>query len=133
MNDLIRVVFIDDDKLVCQIVKKFLVNTGKYDVEVFADAKQGMSHIKKTIPDVVLLDIHMPGMSGVEMLKAIKKDPAISNIPVAMLTGDDHEETQDAAMSCYAEAYILKPVTKEKLDQTISAIIKNIRAPEKVI
>ncbi len=133
MSDLIKVVFVDDDKLVCQVVQKFLVSTGKYDVVTFTDSKKGLSYIKNTVPDVVLLDIHMPGMSGVELLQKIKDDPFTCHIPIAMLTGDDHEDMKDNAMSSYAEAYILKPATQESLDNAISAIVKNMRRPGKIL
>jgi len=133
MSDLIKVVFIDDDKLVCRVVQKFLLATGKYAVSTFTEAKKGLAHIKSTVPDVVLLDVHMPGMSGVEMLQKMKEDPFLCHIPIAMLTGDDHEDTKDAAMSSYAEAYILKPATQESIDNALSAIIKNSRRPDKIL
>ncbi len=73
-------------------------------------------------PDLVLLDINMPGMSGHEVLEAIKQDPATEGIPVVMLTTSKADEDVDKALMNAADAYVCKPLELEEFEQVTATL-----------
>lgn len=122
-SDKFKVIVVDDDQLICQLIKKFLEVGGKYEVLWFTDPKLGLASIEKNIPDIVLLDIRMPGMSGLEMLEKLKQNHFTSHIPVVIITGDERQPTIDTALNGYAEAYIIKPIMQVPLEKKVSSIL----------
>lgn len=77
---------------------------------------------KNTIPCILLLDIHMPKMNGLHLLKILKSDPLLKLIPVIMLTSSDEEKDRNAAFAESIAGYILKPVDYTKLVEVIKSI-----------
>lgn len=73
-------------------------------------------------PDVILLDINMPRMNGLEVLEEIKHDPALMTIPVIMLTTSDAEEDVLRSYQAHAASYVVKPIEFERFFQAIQAL-----------
>lgn len=105
---------IDDDEFQCLLLKKLLENE-KFIVHVAESGVDALEQLNQVRPDIILLDVFMPVMSGIDTLRQLKNDPALESIPVIMVSG--HHE-KDVVLDCImlgAVNYIVKPVDKETL------------------
>lgn len=85
-------------------------------------ARTAVLELSKQIPDVVFLDINMPGISGYEVLSYIRRDPRLRDVPVFMVTSDDQPQTAERARKTGALLTIVKPVTVEALENALKKI-----------
>ncbi|MCL4168155.1 UNVERIFIED_CONTAM: hypothetical protein GTU68_045077, partial [Idotea baltica] len=110
----LKVLTVDDSKTVRIIVKKSFKG---FDCEVFEaqNGVEGLAMAAKTNPDIILLDITMPVMDGVEMLTKLKSDPALKAIPVIMLTAEAGRENVMKIAKIGVRDYIVKPFKENVL------------------
>tara|TARA_B100000315_G_C14226598_1_gene428951 strand:+ start:172 stop:555 length:384 start_codon:yes stop_codon:yes gene_type:complete len=120
----ISIVVIDDEEDVCWTIKKSLEVIGGFTVDTAPDGKKGIALVKKARPDIILLDITMPGMDGFEVLKKLKTDNATMRIPVVMFSAREDEEAKIQASQLYDEEYIVKGVEMPDLKVKIEEILK---------
>lgn len=118
MRNKAQILVIDDEKEVCDLFKKALSPEG-YSISTALDGVSGLKIVKEIKPDIVLLDLKMPKMNGIKVLREIKK--ADKNIVVIVITGYGTMDTARMAMTFGAFDYITKPVDLEYL----KAIIKD--------
>jgi CheY-like chemotaxis protein len=75
--------------------------------------------LKENIPDIIFLDVNMPGLSGFEVLAYLKREPRLMKIPVIIITSDDQPETATLAIQGGAQAIVIKPVLPETLEKAL--------------
>ena len=114
------ILIIDDDPMGCDIPRRYLEKEG-YHVECAADGMEGIGKINEIHPDIILLDVMLPGMSGWQVLTYVKKQPALVHIPVIMLTMIDEKGT---AYSLGATYYLHKPIDKGELSRVINGCVR---------
>ncbi|MGC9554329.1 MAG: response regulator [Thermoplasmatota archaeon] len=119
-----HVMVVDDEYEVADIVKKMLESEG-LEVTTAHDGQEALDKLEEQQPDLILLDIMMPGMDGWETLRAIKRDQRFSHIPVSMLTALPltPEDTRSKPID-HIENYIVKPFTKNALLHKINDILE---------
>jgi DNA-binding response OmpR family regulator len=122
----ISVVVIDDDAGLRRVVEFNLTRDG-FEVHGAADGKGGIELVRQIRPRLVLLDIVMPGMDGLEVLSALKYDAKTANIPVIMLTTETAIGTIDRAYEIGAVDYITKPIRGHKLGDTLKEKLKKLK------
>ena len=110
-----KVLIIDDETTFSKCIKMNLELSGRFSVETADSGKQGIRLAKTFKPDIILLDITMPQMDGLQVLDELKEDAATISIPVVMLSALSDEETKVRASSKYSQHYITKPVSTDKL------------------
>jgi two-component system, cell cycle response regulator len=117
-----KVLTVDDSKTVRIIVKKAFKG---YDCEIIeaANGVEGLAAAAKETPDLILLDITMPVMDGVEMLTKLKSDPALKGIPVIMLTAEGGRDNVLKIAKIGVRDYIVKPFKEEVLVEKCGRII----------
>jgi len=122
-NKKLKVLAVDDDLINLKLLKSMLMKTS-YVSEVI-DAKNGADAIAvlKTQDDIdiILLDIIMPVMGGIEMLKVIRADDNMIQLPVIVLTTDETKKAE--ALDCGANGFLMKPVRERDLSAKISQLI----------
>lgn len=111
-----KVLVVDDEPSVCEVLKEFLQNNG-YNVEVAYSGDEAIAAYKKDRPDVVLLDVRMPGKDGLETLREIKS--LDSSATVIMVTAVHKENVVRQAMDDGAVDYITKPINPQSLELAI--------------
>jgi CheY-like chemotaxis protein len=85
-------------------------------------SRSALLALQEKVPDVVFLDVHMPGFDGIEILSVIRKTPGCENLPVVMVTSDDHAETMNMAKEEGATTYIVKPINIELIESALKDI-----------
>ena len=118
------IVIIDDDENVSGALKRILEVTGGYKVSIAANGKAGLKLVRKTLPDLVLLDVIMPGIDGFEVLKRLKSDTRTMSIPVVMVSGETDEESKIRGARLYTDLYITKPVVPDDLLTRVAQVFK---------
>ena len=119
-----RVLMIDDEESLGRLIKMNLGRISDFEVTLAFNGRDGLEIARDIKPDIILLDIMMPGMNGLEVLDRLKKDKNTMCIPVIMLTAKDDEETKARSVELYNEAYITKPVSSEALIAKIEEVLK---------
>lgn len=109
-----RVVVADDDPDIVDILT-FNLTTAGYEVTSAADGVEALELVRASMPDLVVLDIMMPRMDGLEALAALKGDEATKEIPVVMLTAKTSDTDQWAGWDAGADYYITKPFDLDEL------------------
>lgn len=117
-----KILSVDDSKTVRIIIKKAFKS---YDCEILeaANGVEGLAIANKEPPDVILLDVTMPVMDGVEMLTKLKSDPALKTIPVVMLTAEGGKDNVLKIAKIGVRDYIVKPFKEDVLVQKVGRII----------
>ena len=112
-----RVLIIDDAPMLLNILGNILKED--YTIIAIKDGEKAIASAKKNKPAIILLDIMMPGMSGFDVITALKADEETKNIPVIFLTGDGSKESKEKCYQLGAVDYIEKPfianIVKERV------------------
>jgi DNA-binding response OmpR family regulator len=119
----IRILIIDDDLEFSGVLRMHLIAAG-YAAEVAEDAVDGGKALLANPPALVLCDIGMPHLNGLELLSLMQSDPRTASIPVVFISGRSDSETLARAVELGAVDYLTKPVTREQLLQTIEACLR---------
>lgn len=102
-----KILIIEDDPLMLRMYQK-IFTFQKYDVEVAADGEEGLAKVAETKPTIILLDVMMPKLNGLQVLERLKSDPETKKIPVIMLTNLAGQQDAETALSKGAVKYIVK-------------------------
>lgn len=119
-----KVLIIDDEENFCKLVKMNLELSPDFSVEMAVEGKKGIEIAKKFQPDVIILDIMMPKMSGFEVLERLKKDAKTIAVPVIMLSAKEDMEFQVKAAKMYDEMYLTKPIDAPTLKEKIEEVLR---------
>ena len=119
-----KLLVIDDEPDFCRLVKTNLELTDNFEVSTATDGKRGLALAKKLKPDLILLDIIMPKMDGFEVLKKLKNDMDVMEIPVVMLTALGDVASKVKAAKLYDEEYITKPIQVHDLKNKLEEVLK---------
>ena len=117
-----KILLVEDDPLI-QEMYATIFNLRGFDVELANDGAQGLDKAEITKPDVILLDVMMPVMNGMQMLEKLKADSVLKKIPVVMLSNIADDEDIHAALDRGAIKYIIK---SEHVPQEVADMVKEI-------
>ena len=116
------ILIIDDDHFFTELVSLDLLLSG-YTVQTARDPAEGLRAIVDSLPDLILLDLDLPYMSGFEVLEALRSDPATRGIPVIMLTAHKDEESHARCHKIGVDGFFTKPVQSDTLIEAIAATL----------
>jgi len=102
------VLCIDDDRETLNLLE-YLLKSGKYEVITACNGMQGLELVGSSLPEVILLDVEMPGMNGYEVCRQLQRDPVTSYIPVVFLTAHNGEQDRKKAFAAGAADFLAKP------------------------
>ena len=118
------ILVVEDNKLNMKLVSG-LVKIGKYRMIEAIDAESGIELIREQRPDLVLMDIQLPGMDGLSATKIIKEDPDLKDIPIVALTSYAMQGDKEKALAAGCTGYITKPIDTRKFLETVSQYLKD--------
>ncbi|MFA5025372.1 MAG: response regulator [Candidatus Shapirobacteria bacterium] len=119
-----KILIVEDDPLMSRMYQKIFKFEG-FEVDFAGNGEEGLEKIRATKPTLVLLDIMMPKMNGLEVLEKVKLDPETKNIPIIMLTNLAGTQDAEAALAKGAVKYIIKSENEPK---TVVNMVKEILA-----
>jgi twitching motility two-component system response regulator PilH len=125
-----RVLIIDDSKTVVTVLKKFLRSAGFETLEAF-DAESGLTQLLPQPPDLIFLDIMLPGMNGFAALRAIRRDPATRHIPVIMMSGNEQAMEQFFGTRIGADDFMKKPFSRYEVFFRIEHLLDDDLVPRR--
>ena len=125
-----RILLIDDDQISLEILRQALLQAG-YEVMIASDGRQGLEKALSESPDLILLDLLLPGLDGYEICARLKEDPRYASIPIVMLTGvfitpEDMQRGLQLGAERFlikADAYIAKPPVYEQLLREVRMLL----------
>jgi two-component system alkaline phosphatase synthesis response regulator PhoP len=118
-----KIVIIDDEDDIREILSYNLIKEG-FQVHAASNGIEGISICKNIKPDLVILDVMMPGMDGVEVCEALRKIPGLENILICFLTARNEDYSQIAGLDAGADDYISKPIKPRVLISRINALLR---------
>ena len=125
-----KILVADDEPDVLHLVTTNLKNAG-YTVVKAEDGLVALTKARETRPDLIVLDLMLPELSGLEVCKVLKKEPGTAHIPIIMLTARGDEVDRVAGLDAGADDYIAKPFSTKELLARVRAVLRR-RAPEQV-
>jgi two-component system, chemotaxis family, chemotaxis protein CheY len=117
---------VDDFSTMRRIVRNLLKELGYSNVDEAEDGVMALQKLRTEKFDFVVSDWNMPNMDGLEMLKQIRADAALSSLPVLMVTAEAKKENIIAAAQAGASGYVVKPFTAATLDEKLSKIFEKL-------
>ena len=117
-----RVLIADDDTVVRDVVRRYLERDG-LEVSIAHDGKEALRLLGSQRIDVAVLDVMMPGVSGLEAIRAIRADPALADLPVILLTARAQESDVETGFDSGADDYITKPFSPRELASRVQALL----------
>lgn len=115
-----RIVLVEDTEnnrvLICRRLRK-------HDIDAAEDAEQGLELIRSNPPELILMDVGLPGMDGYDATRALKADPVTKNIPVIVLTAHAMAGDREKSLAAGADDYATKPIDFPDLNAKIDALL----------
>lgn len=125
MNLNMKVLIVDDFATMRRIVRNILRQIGFTNMIEAEDGKAALKVLKKENVDLILCDWNMPEMPGIDLLKTIKSDDELKNIPFVMVTAEAQKDNIIEAVKTGVSSYIVKPFTAETITEKLNAIFKD--------
>lgn len=123
-----NILLVEDEPGIQELLKLNLGQAG-HQVTAASDAEDALQYLKSALPDVILLDWMLPGMSGIDLCKRLRADNRYQPVPIIMLTARGEEQDRVAGLDTGADDYITKPFSPRELVSRIRAVLRR-RAPQ---
>jgi len=117
-----RILIVDDNPVNLKLATDVLEMEG-YTVEKAVDAEQAQEMLKSATPDLILMDIALPGMDGLTLTRKLKADERLKDVPVVAMTAFAMKGDEQKALAAGCDGYITKPIDTRKLPQQVAAYL----------
>lgn len=118
-----RILIIEDDRDIVELVRYNLANEG-FEVNAATDGMSGLAQLRKAPPELLLLDLMLPKMPGLEICKEIRRDPTLNRLPIVMLTARGEEADRVVGLEMGADDYVTKPFSPRELVARVKALLR---------
>ena len=115
------ILLVDDSRTELHFVSSLLIKRG-YSVRTAENGTQAMRHLEEQVPDLIMMDVVMPGQNGFQLTRTITRDPRYAGVPVIMCSSKNQETDKVWGLCQGACDYIVKPVNAEELSAKIHAL-----------
>lgn len=117
-----KVLVVDDEPNIV-LSLEFLMQQAGFDVTTALDGESALALVNENPPDLVLLDISLPGISGFEVLEQLRNQPSFKRLPIVMLTAHGREVEREKGLALGADDYITKPFSTRQLVEKVQALL----------
>lgn len=124
-----QILVVDDDEIVARTIERAL-RTGGFKVSVVHSGVEALQFARRNAPDLMVLDVLMPGMDGFEVCRQIRDDPILRELPILFLTAKGREEDRITGLRAGADDYLTKPFNLDELYLRVRAILRRTQAKE---
>ncbi len=123
-----RILIIEDDRDIVELVRYNLTNEG-FQVAAANDGSAGLAAVKKSPPDLLLLDLMLPKLSGLDICREIRRDESLNRLPILMLTARGEEADRVIGLEIGADDYVTKPFSPRELVARVKALLRRAEPP----
>lgn len=127
----ITILLVDDEQDVLEIVSYNLEQEG-YKVITASNGKEAIDKAKKALPQLIIMDVMMPEMDGIEACEHIRRIPELNNVIITFLTARSEDYSQVAGFEAGADDYITKPIKPKLLVSKVKALLRRLKSEEKI-
>lgn len=127
----IKILLVDDEQDILEIVGYNLSQEG-YQIVTATNGKEAIAKAKKEVPQLIIMDVMMPEMDGMEACENIRKMPELSNVIITFLTARSEDYSQVAGFDAGADDYITKPIKPKLLVSKVKALLRRLKSDEHV-
>ena len=124
-----RILVIEDDKDIAALIGHFIEKSG-YGAQIVADGGRALAIARETPPDLVILDLMLPGLNGLEVCRALRGDNRTASVPIIMLTARGEESERILGLDSGADDYIVKPFSPNELMARVRALLRRAAQPD---
>ena len=124
-----RILLVEDEPDIAEVLQYNLEKEG-FEVEVARRGDSGLDAIRRQLPDLVLLDLMLPGLDGLELTRMLKRDAATARLPIVMLTARGEEVDRIVGLELGADDYISKPFSPREVVLRVKAVLRRLQAEE---
>ena len=121
-----RVLVVEDDKDIAELIALYLRKAG-HTVEIARSGPTGLKGAKEVRPDLIVLDLMLPGMDGLLVCQALRADPETALVPIIMLTARAEEGDRITGLELGADDYVTKPFSPRELTARVAALLRRIQ------
>jgi len=126
-----NILVIEDDEIVARVIERSLRGE-EFKVTIANSGVEGLKMARRAVPDLVILDVIMPGMDGYTVCREIRNDPLLANVPVLFLTAKIKDEDRITGFQAGGDDYLCKPFNIEELTLRVRAILRRTRGQSAV-
>src|SRR5271169_4452479 len=126
-----KVQIIEYDRDIVELVRYNLTNEG-FEVTSSTDGLSGLAQLRKSPPDLLMLDLMLPKMPGLEICKEIRRDPTLNRLPILMLTARGEEADRVVGLEMGADDYVTKPFSPRELVARVKALLRRSEPADEV-
>ena len=124
MNNLVNILIVEDDSTIRTILQMLLRSEGFTHVRSAARGDEGIEAIRREPPQLVLLDLMLPGIDGLTLCRRVREDPTLADVRIIMLTAKSEDEDVVRGLELGADDYVTKPFSREVLLARIHAVLR---------
>jgi CheY-like chemotaxis protein len=117
-----RVLIVDDNPANLTLLA-FVLRTAGHDVETASSAEDGLASLERATPDLLVVDVQLPGMDGLTMTRTLRADPRWRDLKIVAVTAQAMRGDREAALAAGCDAYVSKPIDTRGLPRTIAAVL----------
>jgi two-component system alkaline phosphatase synthesis response regulator PhoP len=126
---LLKVLIVEDDADIAALIAHYLEKTG-YAVETIPDGGRAIARARESLPDLVILDVMLPGLNGLEVCRALRIDSKTAGLGIIMLTARGEESERILGLDVGADDYIVKPFSPNELMARVRALLRRTAPPK---
>ena len=126
-----RILLIEDEPDIAEVLQYNLEKEG-FQVELASRGDAGLEAVRRESPELILLDLMLPGLDGLELTRLLKRDPATAHLPIVMLTARSEEVDRIVGLELGADDYISKPFSPREVVLRVKAVLRRLQPEEAV-
>ncbi len=123
-----RILIIEDDRDIVELVRYNLEKEG-FQVTAAGDGATGLAQLRKSPPDVLILDLMLPKLSGLEVCREVRRDASLNRLPILMLTARGEVADRVVGLELGADDYVTKPFSPRELAARVKAVLRRVEIP----
>ncbi len=123
-----RILIVEDDHDIASLIAHYLHKAG-YPGEIVPDGGKALAAARETPPNLVILDLMLPGLNGLEICRALRADPRTASVPIVMLTARGEESERILGLDSGADDYVVKPFSPNELMARVRALLRRAAPP----
>jgi two-component system, OmpR family, alkaline phosphatase synthesis response regulator PhoP len=123
VKDVSNILVVEDDRDIAELVRHYLVRAG-HSVDLISSGADALPHVRQHRPDLLVLDLMLPGVHGMEVCRALRGDAATADLPIIMVTARAEEADRVSGLELGADDYVTKPFSPKELVARVAALLR---------